>query len=182
MLTGDLVRARTKGSHITPTWAQVGRDDLKDAAQDLIATFDLARTEHWRRRDLDDGIATCIGDSRSHKTLRGLSKLLLDKSKFEVVSPIAPAALREQVFQRAREAGPLALDAGPLDRITASQVLQSVADELGVSSEQVSDALYADLKSEQRLVSAPDFTPEGLLQRYKACMELTKSVVEADTQ
>jgi predicted nuclease of restriction endonuclease-like RecB superfamily len=49
-------------------------------------------------------------------------------------------------------------------------VLQQVAVTLGLSPEAVEQGLFADLKSEQRLVAFKDITAERLLQRYNVAL------------
>jgi predicted nuclease of restriction endonuclease-like RecB superfamily len=49
-------------------------------------------------------------------------------------------------------------------------VLQEVADSLGLTPESVEQGLFADLKSEQRLVKFKDITAERLLQRYNVAL------------
>lgn len=170
MLTGDLVRARVSKSTLIPTFINVERDDLVGAAGDLTNTFAMAAQERWRRRELEEAITACIGDSRSHKIIRGLAKLLLDKCEFEVVSPLPPPELRMTVFARARQMGPLALDNDKLDRITADHVLAHVARDLGADVDVIADALYADLKSEQRITKGPTQEPQELLHRYNVAL------------
>jgi predicted nuclease of restriction endonuclease-like RecB superfamily len=49
-------------------------------------------------------------------------------------------------------------------------VLKQVADELGLTPEAVEQGLFADLKSEQRLVKFKDISAEHLLQRYNLAL------------
>src|SRR5260370_231924 len=49
-------------------------------------------------------------------------------------------------------------------------VRREVADGLGMAAEAVDQGLFADLKSEQRLVRFKDITAERLLQRYNVAL------------
>jgi predicted nuclease of restriction endonuclease-like RecB superfamily len=55
----------------------------------------------------------------------------------------------------------------PFDR---QAVLDEVAGSLALSAEQVEQGLFADLKSEQRLLAFKDITPLQLLQRYNVAL------------
>src|SRR5262249_40719615 len=49
-------------------------------------------------------------------------------------------------------------------------VLGRVADEFGMTPEEVDQGLFADLKSEQRLIHFKDISAERLLQRYNVAL------------
>ena len=74
------------------------------------------------------------------------------------------------MFRAARETGPLALEAGPLGRPTAHDVLEKVAAELDSTAEEVADALYADLRQAERLVACDVPDPDWLLNRYNVAL------------
>jgi predicted nuclease of restriction endonuclease-like RecB superfamily len=85
------------------------------------------------------------------------------------VSGHPPEQLRAAVFAAAARQR-LAADgdvAAPFDR---DAVLRQVGAELGLAPEEVDKGLFADLKSEQRLVSFEDLSPERLLQRYNVAL------------
>ena len=92
--------------------------------------------------------------------LRGIAKIYDDRCEWSSHTPMDPVALRQEVFLAARERGPLALTAGLLGRPTADDVLQDVAKRHDTTPDVVSEALYADLKSEQRLTAVRDDSPE----------------------
>src|SRR5262249_6605931 len=103
---------------------------------------------------------------------QGLAKLLEDRCEFEVVSGHPPEQLRELVFttaaaRRRGQQGELPVPAMPLDR---NAILQEVAARLALTPEAVDQGLFADLKSEQRLVRFKDITAERLLQRYNVAL------------
>jgi predicted nuclease of restriction endonuclease-like RecB superfamily len=55
-------------------------------------------------------------------------------------------------------------------RFDRSAVLQEAAETLGLTPEAVDQGLFADLKSEQRLIGFKDVTAERLLQRYNVAL------------
>ena len=76
MLTGDLIRARVKGSDVVPSTIDTGKPALQETAQALVATYEQAVQEGWRRSRLDDAIAELVGNRRDHKVVKGLNKIL----------------------------------------------------------------------------------------------------------
>ena len=103
---------------------------------------------------------------------QGLAKLLEDRCEFDVVSGRPPEELREAVFRaavehRRRPAADGALVAPPFQR---DEVLTGVARAVEMSVEAVDQGLFADLKSEQRLVRFKDTTTERLLHRYNVAL------------
>lgn len=170
MLTGDLIRARVKGKTLQPSLIDPERDRLVEAANELLVIWGKALEQRWNRGHLDDAVSAWVGNRQDHKILKGLAKLMTDRSTFEVQSPLPPVELRARVFRTARAMGPLALEAGPLERTTADDVLDRVADELGVTRDAVSDALYADLPSEERLIACDVPNATWLLHRYNVAL------------
>lgn len=170
MLTGDLVRVRARGTELTPGFVDPDRPALVEQAQELVACYRQGLAEGWPRSRLSEAVDGMIGDSTRHKTIRGLAKLLEDVSEFEVTCPVPPAELRQQVFRAARAHGPLALDRGPFGRPVAEDVLAEVGAAHGLSAAQVSDALYADLREEQRITACKAKDAAWLLHRYNVAL------------
>lgn len=171
MLTGDLVRTRTRSGRVIPTWIDPDRTDLVEPAEALLALHAQALERQWSRGELAAAVDEVVGTHRSLKVLRGFAKLLADRCSFDVDTPVEPMELRRRAFLMAREVGPLALEAGLLDRPTAGDVLERLGAELGITAEAVSAALYGDLKEAQILQAyrAPaDAT--WLLNRYNVAL------------
>lgn len=170
MLTRDLVRASVRKDEIRPSLIDPDKPAMVEATAELAALFDAAVEEGWRRGDLDDAIAGWIGDRRDVKLLRGLAKIALDATTFQVDSPLPPRELRDRVFRRARAMGPLALEPGPLARPTAEDVLDAVASDLGCEREAVREALYADLREQERVVRHMIPEPGWIGHRYNLAL------------
>lgn len=170
MLTGDLVRARVRGKTIEASLIDPARPAYADAAAELLAIWGAALDGSWTRGRLDEAVSAWVGPRRDHKILKGLAKVLVDRSTFEIRSPLPPAELRAKVFRAARESGPLALEAGPLGRTTAADVLERIAAELDTTAEVIADALYADLRQAERLVRCEVPDPRWLLDRYNVAL------------
>src|SRR5262245_42664216 len=143
MLTGALVRVRYSRNRIIAAFAAVDDPANQGLAERLI---DIFRGQEWHTRsEIQEEVAAAFGDAPLSFVQQGLTKLLEDRCEFEVVAGHPPDKLREAVFRAAAEARV----AGPLDR---TAVLAAAAAELNMSPDEVEGGLFADLKSEQRLV------------------------------
>jgi predicted nuclease of restriction endonuclease-like RecB superfamily len=124
----------------------------------------LVRGHQGRTRaELDGALNEYIGTGTDYKTLRGLIKLLTDACVFETHSAIEPEELRRQLFLHARAFHPLSV-AGEDDRRT--QAINDVARQLGCTSSEVENGLYADLLANQVLKEFGEPQPVELLERY----------------
>lgn len=161
MLTSDLSQSWQRGTRTGPRLV-----DTTDAAhlrtsEELIQ---LVRGHQGRTRaELDGALNEYIGTGTDYKTLRGLIKLLTDACVFEVHSAIEPEELRHQLFLHARAFHPLSV-AGEDDRRT--QAISEVARQLGCTSSEVENGLYADLLANQVLREFGEPQPVELLERY----------------
>ncbi len=170
MLTGELVRVRVVKKALQPRYIQPDHPRLLERATALVQDITQGLESGETRGVITQRFREREGHETDHFVTRGLAKLLLDKGEFETISPMAPAELRRAVFERAVARGPIALEAGPTSRCTAQDVLQEIATELECTPEQISTALYADLKDHQVLTAAKIPTPEALLHRYNVAL------------
>jgi predicted nuclease of restriction endonuclease-like RecB superfamily len=167
MLTGKMVRVRYARDRIVPCYLDVDDPAWREAAERLLELF---RSQEGRTRGaLEEDLKEMFGDDPGQLVHQGLAKLLEDRCEFEVVSGHPPDQLRELVFlaaaahRRGQASQPLA----PFDR---NALLGEVAARLEMTPQAVDDGLFADLKSEQRLVRFKDVTAERLLQRYNVAL------------
>jgi predicted nuclease of restriction endonuclease-like RecB superfamily len=167
MLTGNLVRVRYARQRIVPYYIDAGDPDWVAAAERLLELF---RGQEGRTRgELEDDLADAFGEEGGQLVYRGLAKLLEDRCEFEVVSGQPPDRLREAVFRAAAESRRGEAEARPL-RFDRDAVLGRVADELGMTAQDIDCGLFADLKGEQRLIRFKDISAERLLQRYNVAL------------
>jgi hypothetical protein len=172
MLTGKLVRVRYARDRIVPHYLSAADPSWLEAAERLLELF---RGQDGRTRgELEDDQREAFGDDPGQLVHQGLAKLLEDRCEFEVVSGHPPEELRAAVFRaaaRQRVAAPpegeAALSAAPFDR---AAVVATVAGDLGLTAEAVEGGLFADLKSEQRLVRFKDLSARHLLERYNVAL------------
>lgn len=162
MLTADLVRATCRAGqlHITPlAGKQRARAAELAAAYLAIAADHVGKAQH----ELDEAFAAVEAAPREAKLAAGLVKLIEDACEFEAESPIDPRQLRRELFTLAAAAR-RALT--PDQRFDRAALLEQVAPLHGQPPDRLEHALYSDLKSQHRLLRAPELPPEALLERY----------------
>src|SRR5439155_11311510 len=165
-----LVRVRYARDRIIPHYVDTSDPTLLGVAERLVEVF---RTHVGQTRGgLEETLRETFGDDPAQLLHQGLAKLLEDRCTFEIVSGQPPEQIREAVFRTAaahRAAGrgstSPSTDAGlpSLPHFDRSAVLQEVADTLGLTPQDVDQALFADLKSEQRLIRYKEISAERLL-------------------
>ncbi len=180
MLTGDLVRVNSRGPQLKPGFVDPDKEALLERAAALIECFKDGVDETRTRAEVNQRVDDLIGDSRDAKLVRGLAKVCLDRSTFEVQAPVDPIELRWQVFSLARERGPIAHEAGMLERTVARDVLEEVAAARELTVEQIEECLYADLQQAHRLQHCGVEDASWLLHRYNVA--LVQSVLLRSSQ
>lgn len=174
MLTGKQLRVRNARDRVIPLYIAVEKPWL-EIADRLLGLF---RGQEGRTRGaLDDDVKQSFGGDPKQLVHQGLAKLLEDRCEFEVVSGRPPEQLRAAVFRAAAQRQALLAAAPPdggHDKLAAycdrAAVLAAVAQELELTPEAVDQGLFADLKSEQRLIRFKDISPERLLARYNVAL------------
>jgi predicted nuclease of restriction endonuclease-like RecB superfamily len=167
MLTGKLVRVRYARDRLIPVYLDVDEQENVLLAEQLIALF--AASIGQSRGQLEAEAEEAFGDLPQPQVYQGLAKLLEDRSDFETPPGHPPEELREAVFGAATaHRAKVREEAGaPFDRET---VLAEVAGRLGLDRTAVEAGLFADLKSEQRLVRCEETTARRLLERYNVAL------------
>jgi predicted nuclease of restriction endonuclease-like RecB superfamily len=173
MLTGKMVRVKFARDRIIPYYLDTDKATWLEMAEQLLEIF--RGQDHTTRGEIEADLEEAFGNDPGQLVRQGLTKLLEDRCEFEVVSGHPPEELRDAVFhaaaaQRSSLAapeGPAAATAPAFDRNT---VLASVAASLGLSAEAVDAGLFADLRSEQRLIRFRNISPKHLLERYNVAL------------
>jgi predicted nuclease of restriction endonuclease-like RecB superfamily len=175
MLTGKMLRVRYARDRILPHYIDVSDPGWLEVAERLL---ELYRGKEGRTRgELEEDQREAFGDDPGQLVHQGLAKLIEDRCEFETVSGHPPEKLRMAVFRAAAErrkgllgAPAIADPLSVLPPFERAAVLQQVANELDLTPEAVDSGLFADLKSEQRLVKFKDISAEHLLQRYNVAL------------
>jgi hypothetical protein len=166
MLTGKMVRVRFARDRILPYYIDVQDPARLEVASRLVELF--RGQEGHTRGEIEDEQRELFGDDPGQLVHQGLAKLLEDRCEFEVVAGLPPEQIREAVFRvaadRRRSTGE------SVELFDRCAVLSCVAEELGLTAHQLDQGMFADLKSEQRLISFKDITPHQLLERYNVAL------------
>jgi predicted nuclease of restriction endonuclease-like RecB superfamily len=168
MLTGTLVRVRFARQRIIPSYIDPAAPEWQEVAERLLTLF--RGEDHKTRGELEMDIKETFDSDPQRLVHLGLAKLLEDRCDFEVVSGHPPEQLRELVFRKSakqRQAAPATVGAPTFQR---DGILQEVADGLQITKDAVDQGLFADLKSEQRMVRFDDITADRLLHRYNTAL------------
>jgi predicted nuclease of restriction endonuclease-like RecB superfamily len=173
MLTGKMVRVRYARDRIVPYYLDVDDENWRLVAEQMLELF--RNQDGHTRGELEDDLREAFGDDPSQLVHQGLAKLLEDRCQFETVSGHPPEKLRAAAFRAAAEQrkASAALSAEPgtaLAGFDRDAVLAQVAVERGLTPEAVDQGLFADLKSEQRLIRFEDLSVDRLLQRYNVAL------------
>ena len=183
MLTSDLAVSFRRGDKIFPFL--IDRDNLgylRDAAA-LIEIFEAFEGE--TRGALERELEEFIGTGTDYKILRGLIKLLFDRSEFETSAPAEPVEIRQKVFLEARKLHPVFPGSEQ-----KAEVLKTAAEEFQCATDAIITNLYADLPAQQHLTAFETVEPEDLLDRYNLaqaqallyrCIEMKIRVAPGDS-
>jgi predicted nuclease of restriction endonuclease-like RecB superfamily len=173
MLTGDLVRVRISKERVIPLYIDRDASNWLEAAESLLLLFreGAGMTRAEINAEIDNFFG---GGARATQVVRGLAKVLEDRSEFEVVAEVPPDEIREKVFTAAAEyrrklrAGAAA--PGQRAVFHREEVLGTVAREVGMEPEAMANALFADLRDENRLLRFEDTTAQRLIDRYNVAL------------
>ena len=173
MLTADLVRPRLqlRKSELSIDMLDEHDSYWQQTAQDLIAL--LRQHAGQSLAAWDRTLDTYMGERVDYVVVRGLAKVLTDAATFTpLATPLAPVQLRERLFA----SGPVFTAPQLFHQQTRYELVESVAKELAIPSEQVEATLFADRPATYLLTDAgPEWTPAGLIARYN--LELARGVL-----
>jgi uncharacterized protein len=180
MLTGDLAISWQRGNRIVPRALDVNDADYLRAADELIA---IVRAHQGARRvQLEQALEDYIGLGTDYRILRGLIKLLMDRCRFAIASPVEPFELRQKLFLHARTQH-------PINEANREEVLTAVAQELNCPTQVITTSLFADLPDNQALLEFDELSADELLATYNLaqaqallyrCVEMTVWVEPQD--
>ncbi len=173
MLTSELVRPklRIQGASVSVEMVDEQNPVLQQTAQELI--FLLQSHIGQTLAAWEEALESYEGSRIDYLIIRGLAKVLTDAASFTPLdTPLPPAILRERVFAY----GGVSVQTDIFHVAKRQDVLQQVAEELGLSAQQIDDALFADRHAAYCL-SHPglEWTPATLLARYN--LELARAVL-----
>lgn len=182
MLTSDLAISYRRGEKIFPFLIKTDNEGFLRDAENLVEIFQdsINKTRGEIERELEE----YIGTGTDYNILRGLIKLLKDRSEFEVSAPAEPIEIRQKVFLEARKFHPVLPNSE-----AKTEVLNLIASEFETDADTVHANLYADLSAQQRLTDFETIEPETLLDLYNLsqaqaifyrCVEMKITVAPSD--
>ena len=116
------------------------------------------------REEVEAGWAAVPVAAKERKLLLALTHLVEARSEFSTPAGAEPETVRRAVFTHAAQ---MRAALGPGEHLDRNAVLAKAAEELGSSAQTLDDALYADLRSAQRLESAPLHNATALVADYE---------------
>ncbi|HEY3256615.1 MAG TPA: DUF790 family protein [Polyangiaceae bacterium] len=162
MIGPDLVRVRKKNGVLSlPKPSADAALRARALAEQVLLV--LAGLVSETRLVVEEALNELESTPQEKKLLQALRKLSLDDSVFDENAAQDAPSLRREVFSRAVLARQeLAIGA----RFDRAQVLAETAAALGITPEALDAGLYADLRSAARLLKAPPYDADGLLERH----------------
>jgi len=116
------------------------------------------------REDVEASWAAVEVAAKERKLLMGLTHLIEGRCEFSAPVGAEPELVRREVFGLATR---LRAALGPAEHLDRSQVLAQVASQLSLSVETLEAALYADLRSAQRLERCALSNAAALVAEYE---------------
>ncbi|MCS7270254.1 MAG: DUF790 family protein, partial [Gemmataceae bacterium] len=168
MLTGKLVRVRHRKNQVIPLYVSPHDTAVRLVAEQLITLY--RQSVGRRRGQLEEELADLIPEGPQGLLPAGLAHLLEERCTFETTAPLPPEEVRAVVFALAAQKRQQWAAAGlPFDRRTILAEAASHFGPLG-TAEKLDQALFADLKCEQRITSFEDISVDRLLDRYNVAL------------
>ena len=162
MLTKDLLRVSRRGGGYQPRFAD--GDDEGLAAQ-VLGVYQGHVGE--ARATLEEALTDLEREASDYKLVRGFDKLLEREATFETRAAVDPGRARRAAFAAAEECG-------VVTTAERADALASAANRLGVESEAVEDALYADREARQVLTEfEARWGPRTLVRQYNLSLAQT---------
>ena len=164
MLTKDLLRYRTQNGQILPQFVNPADNRLLGIAEQLIAVFEES-PDKPRATLLESSKHIIDSTPGTPIVKRGLEKLLLDRTEFDTTPNEALIAFRQELFTET-------------SRLLSQETFENYADYQGkvlaesqpaiasTDSEDLTAKLYADLPSNQQVLTFKTLSAEHLLHRY----------------
>lgn len=172
MLTGTQVRVRFAKQRVIPIYIAADDPSWLAVAERLLDQ--LRGREGATRGALADETEALFGGAPNQLVHQGLARLLEDRCDFAVQACGEPEEIRRRTFEAA------ATQRRGAQTFDRKLVLAEVGQALAQTPEAIEESLFADLKSEQKLVSFKDISAKRLLERYNVA--LTQAVLLRSTR
>jgi predicted nuclease of restriction endonuclease-like RecB superfamily len=163
VLPPELTRARKREGKLSlSALSPAERARATEVAELLIGVTRAALGEP--REDVQASWAALPVAAKERKLLAGLTHLLEGHAEFTAPTSAEPEAVRRAVFERAARRR---AELPPGEHLQRSAVLAEIAEEMGLPAEQLEQALFADLRSAQRLERCGLTNAAALVSEYE---------------
>jgi predicted nuclease of restriction endonuclease-like RecB superfamily len=163
MLPPELTRARKREGKLTLTpLSPAERARATEVSEALLGVTRAGLG--CDREEVEASWAAVPVAAKERKLLLGLTHLVEARSEFTAPAGVEPEAVRRALFGHAAE---MRAALGPGEYLDRSAVLARAAADLGIAAEQLDDAMFADLRSAQRLERCPVQSPSALVSDYE---------------
>lgn len=163
MLPPELTRARKReGKLLLSALSAAERTRAIELAELLLGVTQAALGEP--REDVQASWAALPVAAKERKLLAGLTHLLESHAEFTAPASAEPEVVRRAVFERAALRRAELASGQYLER---SAVLAEIAAEMSLSAQQLDEALFADLRSAQRLQRCGISSATALVSEYE---------------
>jgi predicted nuclease of restriction endonuclease-like RecB superfamily len=163
MLPPELTRARKREGKLSLSPLSLAeRARAEELCRALLAVTQASLGQP--RDEVEASWAAVPAAPKERKLLLGLTHLLEQKSEFTSPASAEPETVRRALFARAAERRAALPEGEHLDR---EAIVAEVAAELELSPEQLEQALYADLRSAQRLERCSLTNPVAAVSEYE---------------
>jgi predicted nuclease of restriction endonuclease-like RecB superfamily len=171
VLPSNLLTVWKRKGSIQPRYARPSTKNLQ-VAKTLIEAYQhgVGKKKSALKKIADD----LEDEGYDYHLVRGLSLLLDRRSVFKCTSQADPPELRRKIFQATGRTG---LATTPERRQT---IIESVAAQLKISSEELEESMYADLESELILQDFNSVSAQELLEKYN--LSLTQTLLFDSTE
>jgi len=162
VLTKDLLRVSRAGGGYQPRFST--RDDERLAAR-VLGSYQGHVGE--RRSALDAALTELEREADDFKLVRGFAKLLEREATFETCSAVEPRRARKATFEAADAVG-------VVTNVERTQAIETAAERVGVSGDELEASLFADRDTEQVLVDLDSrYDPPSLRAQYDLSLAQT---------
>jgi uncharacterized protein len=163
VLPPELTRARKREGKLSlSALSAAERARAAEVAEVLLSVTQAAIGE--AREDVEARWAAVPVAAKERKLLLALTHLVEGRSEFTSPVSVEPEVVRRAVFERAAQRR---AELPPGRYLERSGVLDEVATEMGVSPAELEAALYADLRSAQRLERCALRSASALVDEYE---------------
>ena len=164
MLPSNLLTVWRRKGTIQPRYAKPSTENLH-VADKLIDAYKHGVGK--KKSTLKKVADTLEDEGYDYHLVRSLSLLLDRRSVFKCTSQADPVVLRKKIFQETGKTGPATT---PEQRKT---IIEKVAAQLEISSQELEDAIYADLESELILQDFKLVSARALMEKYNLSLSQT---------